>query len=163
MGPDAANPRAKVKDVKSFIFGICDHDNANKSNTSRFYELKTKQDPNTKKTMKISAMVKPKNQEAMKAIQLEYKCCDLHTEYECYCIPPYKLRKDGGHCADEEELERLKEIWYSESPNQLLPLSESKMVSVFKYIPDCVLGEEDKEEEFKIIEVRTDRIAVFSA
>jgi len=37
------------------------------------------------------------------------------------------------------------------------------MVSVFKYIPDCVLGEEDKEEEFKIIEVRTDRIAVFSA
>jgi hypothetical protein len=37
------------------------------------------------------------------------------------------------------------------------------MVSVFKYIPDCVLGGEDKEEEFKIIEVRTDRIAVFDA
>jgi hypothetical protein len=51
----------------------------------------------------------------MKAIQLEYKCCTEHTEYECYCIPPYKL--GDNNCKDQEELDRLKEIWYSESPN----------------------------------------------
>jgi len=98
-------------------------------------------------------------EELTEPIVLKYDCCNLHDDYSCHTEPPFKLVKDGGDCADQEELDEAIEDWKNKDTRRLKSMEDSRMVSVFKFIPD----REEQEQKYWIIEVRTDRIGVFDS